>query len=124
MRSWPNVRALKFKQPDPNTGIVYQQDCDGWYLVPFRGVTLKVIASNGLDWDHVSVALSHRCPTWEEMEHVRELFFRDDETVMQLSVPRTEHINQHPYCLHWWRPQAATIPRPEVILVGEPGGAR
>jgi hypothetical protein len=54
------------------------------------------------------------------MQHVRDLFFRDDETVMQLHVPRVDHINQHPYCLHLWRPQRADIPRPPGILVGIP----
>jgi hypothetical protein len=32
MRSDPNLRALKWKQPDPMTGVFYH-DTDGWYLV-------------------------------------------------------------------------------------------
>lgn len=80
---------------------------------------LKVIASSGEGWDHVSVSLPHRCPTWDEMEHVKRLFFRDDETAMQLHVPPTDHINVHPFCLHLWRPQGVEIPRPPGWMVGD-----
>lgn len=118
MRACPNLRVQKYRQPDPNTGIVYSQDIDGFYVIRRGAVVLRVIASDGLGWDHVSVSLAHRCPTWEEMEFVRGLFFRDDETVMQLSVPATDHISLHPNCLHWWRPQTETIPRPPNALVG------
>lgn len=120
MRNCPNLRTQPYRQADPSTGIVYSQDIDGWYLVPFDGSTLKVIASDGEGWDHVSVSLATRCPTWDEMEYVRSLFFRDDETVMQLSVPRADHLNFHKFCLHLWRPQHAEIPRPPGILVAPP----
>jgi hypothetical protein len=79
---------------------------------------LKVIASSGEGWDHVSVSLPDRCPTWDEMEQVKRLFFRDDETAMQLHVPPTDHISFHPNCLHLWRPQGAEIPRPPGWMVG------
>lgn len=117
MRHAPNLRAQPFRQPDPNTGIVYS-DNDGMYFVPCRGVMLTVIASDGEGWDHVSVSTRTRCPTYDEMEFIRGLFFRDDETVMQLHVPRSDHVNCHPYCLHLWRPQDAEIPRPPAIFVG------
>ena len=118
MRNWPNLRVERFKQPDPNTGIVYSNDCDGVYFIKRGPVRITVIASNGAGWDHVSVSIRNRCPTWEEMEFVRGLFFRDDETVMQLSVPRSAHISLHPFCLHLWRPQDGEIPRPPDELVG------
>jgi len=51
------------------------------------------------------------------MEFVRRRFFRDDETVMQLHVPVSEHINAHPNCLHLWRPQQLEIPRPPGWMV-------
>lgn len=78
---------------------------------------LRVIASAGLGWDHVSVSLQHRCPTWEEMEWVRARFFRDEATVMQLSVARRDHVSHHPYCLHLWRPHFAEIPLPPTEMV-------
>lgn len=79
---------------------------------------LKVIASDGYGWDHVSVSCEGRCPTWGEMELIKRLFFKEDETAMQLHVPPQDHVNCHPYCLHLWRPQDAEIPRPPSELVG------
>lgn len=84
---------------------------------------LLVIASagdlpGGAPWDHVSVSLPGRCPTWAEMEHVKRLFFHPDETAMQLHIPEAEHISNHPYCLHIWRPTDCALPVPPSILVG------
>ena len=79
---------------------------------------MRVIASNGLEWDHVSVSRRNRTPNWAEMAQIKDLFFHDDETVMQLHVPASDHINDHPHCLHLWRPHKMAIPRPPACLVG------
>jgi hypothetical protein len=85
---------------------------------PTDGQVLKVIASNDIGWDHVSVSRKKRCPNWPEMERVAQLFFEDDERAFQLHVPASDHINDHPYCLHWWRPHFEAIPKPPAWLVG------
>jgi len=74
----------------------------GWDAAGFAG---KV-------WEHVSVSLKERTPTYEEMDYIKRLFWKDDETVMQLHVPRTDHINIHDNCLHLWRPKDGMIPLP------------
>lgn len=95
-------------------------DTCGVFVVPSKidGGDLRIIASAGGDWDHVSVSRANRCPNWPEMEQVKRLFFQDAETAMQLHVPASDHINCHPHCLHLWRPQKAEIPRPPGIFVG------
>lgn len=85
----------------------------------FQVAGLLVIASSGMGWDHVSVSRRDRTPTWEEMARVKKMFFKDDETVMQLHVPISDHINCHPNCLHLWRPQEQEIPRPPSVMVGK-----
>jgi hypothetical protein len=52
------------------------------------------------------------------MCQVKELFFLPSECVMQLHVPAHEHVNNHPHCLHLWRPLASEIPRPPSVFVG------
>lgn len=79
---------------------------------------MAVVASSGEGWDHVSVSRPNRCPNWPEMEYIAGLFFKEDEAAMQLHVPASEHVNNHPYCLHWWRPHHKEIPRPDAIMVG------
>jgi hypothetical protein len=63
--------------------------------------------SSGVDdihgWEHVSVSLRNRTPTWEEMSFVKNLFWKDDETVIQFHPKKSEYINRHPYVLHLWR---------------------
>lgn len=66
----------------------------------------------GEPWDHVSVSLRDRCPTWEEMCWIRSLFFEDEETVIQFHPPKSQYINAHPYCLHLWRPTQTVLPLP------------
>jgi hypothetical protein len=84
---------------------------------PIDGAKMKVLASSDMDWDHLSVSRTNRCPNWIEMEHVKRLFFEDAETAMQLHVPTENHISVHPYCLHIWRPQKIDIPLPPSIMV-------
>ena len=92
----------------------------GAFLVPspVDGAMMRIIASSDGGWDHLSVSRKNRAPNWKEMEHVKHLFMKEDETAMQLHVPGTDHINVHPNCLHIWRPQNAEIPRPPAIFVG------
>ncbi len=89
-------------------------------LLNYRGYRLLVIATTGEGWEHVSVSVpgTQRCPTWEEMDFVKDFFWTDSETVMQLHVPRADQVNDHPYCLHLWRPLGDTIPVPPPELVG------
>ena len=91
---------------------------NGAFMVPHDRVILQVVVSDGMGWEHVSVSLPNRCPTWEEMDHIKRLFWLDDETVMQLHVSRERHVNCHPFCLHLWRPTNQKIPLPLKIMVG------
>ena len=77
----------------------------GEYAIECEGIKLCVIASMGGGWDHISVSTKDRCPTWDEMEFIARLFFNPDEVAMQLHLPVADHINMHPFVLHWWRPQ-------------------
>lgn len=98
--------------------------CNGMF--EFRGPDparrlLRVIASDGCGWEHVSISLPDRCPTWEEMCCVRDVFWTPDVAVMQLHPPRRDYVNNHPYCLHLWRPVGLVIPLPPALMVGIPG---
>ena len=85
------------------------------------GIKLFVIASFGGGWDHVSVSLRNRCPTWDEMCFIKNMFFEENECVIQYHPPKSEYVNNHPYVLHMWKPQQAIIPMPPSIMVGIKG---
>lgn len=82
------------------------------------GGYLQVIASNGEGWEHVSVSMSDELPSWSDMCHIKDLFWNEGDAVMQLHPPKSEYVNNHPYCLHLWRPTEGEIPLPPSILVG------
>ncbi len=73
------------------------------YLSGAKAKPAAVIFSWGGGWEHVSVSHSHRCPTWEEMCRVKDMFWNEDECVVQYHPPKSEYVNNHPYCLHLWR---------------------
>lgn len=119
-----NLRLLDiYRDTSPEVVRYYggagDEEC-GVFTVPsvIDKAPLRVIASAGEGWDHVSVSRRNRCPNWHEMEQVKNLFFGPHETAMQLHVPAAEHINCHPNCLHLWRPQSGEIPRPPGWMVG------
>src|SRR5215831_17435432 len=104
MRPSPNCFIEPYRQP-VNGASTSAAGNNGVFLVPCGKVHLRVIASDGEGWDHVSVSLADRCPTWEEMCHVKELFFKTSEIAYQLHVPPDVYVNNHKFCLHLWRPQ-------------------
>lgn len=77
-----------------------------------------IVASDGMGWEHVSVSLPDRCPTWDEMCRIKDLFWDAEDAVIQVHPPKGEHVNCHPFCLHLWRPTDAEVPLPPFLLVG------
>ena len=93
---------------------------NGAFKVFVGGRSFFVIASSGGGWEHVSVSpggKKSRCPTWDEMCAIKDMFFEEEEAVMQLHPAKSEYVNNHPYCLHLWRPLEREIPLPPVKFV-------
>jgi len=91
---------------------------------PFGGTMerLRIISSDAelvesKGWEHVSVSLQHRCPTWDEMAYVKGLFWSELETVIQFHPRKSEYVNCHPYCLHMWRNTRQTIELPPRFMI-------
>lgn len=91
---------------------------NGIFEIEHHGARLRCVVSDGMGWEHVSVSIRGRLPTWEEMCHVKRLFWGDEETVIEFHPPRSEYVNFHRGVLHLWRPIGVALPRPPSILVG------
>lgn len=103
---------------------------DGAYAIAhpkIKDYYIQIIASTGMGWEHVSITLRERgnkgafikrCPVWAEMCYVKDLFWDDEETVVQYHPPKSEHVNNHPFCLHLWRPIEVEMPLPHKLMVG------
>lgn len=120
MRNEPNIRIEKYRDNSNEKlksprGVNY-----GMFLIPKGRAFLRVISSgneNGTGWEHVSVSLGYRCPTWDEMAFVKNLFWRDDETVVEFHPKKSKYINRMPFCLHMWKMVGADYKLPPEIFV-------
>jgi hypothetical protein len=91
---------------------------NGAFFVHRKGLYFKIVASDQGGWEHVSVSLPARCPTWEEMCFIKDVFWDDGDAVMQLHPRAANYVNHHPYCLHLWRPVNQLLPTPPSYFVG------
>jgi len=92
---------------------------NGVFFITIKKVLFHIIVGEACDdnqWDHVSVSLKTRCPTWEEMCAIKDIFFDPDDVVVQYHPAKKDYVNFHPYCLHMWR-YNGTMPVPEKIRV-------
>ena len=114
------MRAFEEIKNNPRV-IVGQKGYDGGNgtitLPLWRG---SVIWSTGAGWDHVSVSPESKriVPTWDEMCKIKEIFFYDDEAVIQIHPPKDEYVNNMPNCLHLWRCTYKEMLLPPSCLVG------
>jgi len=103
-----------------NRIIIQQEGVDGGCVDIFFSYQKEpafAIFSFGGGWDHVSASFRKRCPTWEEMCTIKDIFFNPDECAVQYHPAKSEYINRFPHCLHIWKPQNVEIPMPPKEFV-------
>lgn len=95
-------------------------DLHGLFLIPRgKGNRITVLSSGATDgrWEHVSVSLPKRCPTWEEMCRFKDAFWPENETAVQYHPRASEYVDQHKFCLHIWRDSEAGHTLPPNFMV-------
>jgi len=108
----------RYRLPTSPPGADY-----GAFLIPYAADRLHLSAlnviSSGHDtehgWEHVSVSIApqspygllvpsiKRCPTWNEMNPIKNLFWEPEETVVQFHPKASEYVNNNEYVLHMWK---------------------
>ena len=92
---------------------------NGLFQFVFNHYDVHCIASDSEGFEHVSVTINRkRTPSWDIMNHVKDLFWDAEDLVVQFHPPRSQYINCHPYCLHLWRSdqiQALMLPDKGMI---------
>ena len=92
---------------------------NGAFKVRVLGTWAHCIASDMGGWEHVSVSLlPKRMPTWEEMCALKDLFWDEDDVVVQYHPAKADYVNNHSRCLHLWRSIDAEMPTPPSEMVG------
>jgi hypothetical protein len=114
MRHEPNLR-VDGNRVYPTNG---QDQTPGANAGFFQFGEIFVISSGQFNgWEHVSVSCRNRCPSWEEMDKIKKLFWRDDETVAQFHPREDVKKNFHPFCLHLWKQVDSEYLLPADILI-------
>lgn len=82
-----------------------------------------IIWSFGGGWDHVSVCPFQKriTPDWDSMCAIKDIFWYDEDAVIQIHPRKSEYVNNMPNCLHLWRYQGE-MPLPPSWMVGVKGG--
>lgn len=88
--------------------------------ITLRGWQGSVICSKDAGWEHVSVSPKRQnyTPSWDDMCALKELFFRDNETVIEIHPAKEEYVNNVKNCLHLWRCYDKEMVLPPSFMVG------
>lgn len=105
---------------------IIRKDFDGGMGVFTKGSlkNMTVIWSYGGGWEHISIDGKNRMPTWNEMCQLKDMFFTYDECCVQYHPPKSDYVNNIPYCLHIWKPieqYSGALPIPPSLFVGIKG---
>lgn len=97
----------------------FGDETQGHFMIPHdkTNIILFVVATSHAGWDHVSVSAHNRCPNWIEMCFIKNLFFNDDEVVVQFHPKKEEYVNLAKNCLHLWKCQDKEFPQPVKEMV-------
>lgn len=106
--------------------VLGSADCygnNGFFQIPLEdNILANVMASVGLGWEHVSVHMvdndKQETPTWDEMCIIKDMFWDEEDCVIQYHPPKSHYVNHHEHVLHLWRSTEHEIPVPDSILVG------
>jgi len=91
---------------------------NGFFIFQWEGYKIHCQASDGMEWEHVSVTINrNRTPTWEIMCHVKNMFWDVEDSVIQFHPPGSVYVNRNENCLHLWRSTKQIIQLPESIQI-------
>lgn len=109
---------------DGNNGafLIRQTNGRDLYIIASDGSDWEKEGLTGVKWEHVSIHVYDGkrtlTPRWDEMCKVKDIFWDDEDVVVQFHPKKSEYINQHKNTLHLWRPIGIDIPYPPKETVG------
>ena len=76
----------------------------GSYYDSISGKWLNFMFSIQMGWEHLSVSMPSKTPSWDQMCVMKDIFFEEEEECFEYHPKKSEYVNIHPHCLHIWRP--------------------
>lgn len=122
----PNGKHLdNYRKIHPTMGLSQFGALYGYFRIRQTDSVLSIISSGeryahsaASEWEHVSVSIyqkADRLPTWEEMAHVKDLFWTPEETVVQFHPAESEYVDVA-QVLHLWKPPYELALPPAITL--------
>src|SRR6266446_8335631 len=102
----------QYRIRDGELGSTDEIGNNGAFLILYQSFHLRVIARDGIGWEHVSVSLPNRTPNWRERCFIKDVFWDEEDVVIQYHPKKSEYVNRHDTCLHLWRLVGQEIPTP------------
>ena len=124
MSDWKFLESKRVTKPEATVPQHLVSDStfgfNGLFRFLVENQMVRCVASDGMGWKHVSVSIeyAHKPPSWSIMCKVKDLFWDDEDWVVQFHPAKSDYVNYHPGCLHLWQPTEAVMPKPESIMVG------
>lgn len=114
------MKSLEELKSTPHLAIKEVAEDGGWGVIEYGKFSGRVIWSFGGGWEHVSVSAYKRTyvPSWEEMCHFKDMFWHDNEVVVQFHPAKDQYVNNVKNCLHLWRCVVQDMPVPPSAFVG------
>lgn len=96
---------------------------NGMFLIPHQKYAkdrFQVTCSDGMGWEVVSFTYykKNKTPTWDDSCYIKDLFWEEEEAVMQLHRPASLRVSERKFVIALMRPIEVEIPQPPVITLG------
>lgn len=92
-------------------------------VIASDGQDWEVSGLEGMPWEHVSVhcfsGKRQFTPTWIEMCAAKDMFWDEEDVVIQFHPRKSDYVNNHANTLHLWRPVGVELPTPPAVTVGQ-----
>lgn len=115
------MKTLEEIITNPRIAQIDKKTKDGFHgMITMPKWSGSVICTNTGGWEHVSVSpfKKHVMPTWDDMCAIKDVFWNDDEAVIEVHPPKAEYVNNLSNCLHLWRCYFKDMVLPPSFMVG------
>lgn len=100
----------------------------GLFIVRNAQMQINIISDEGerSGWEHVSISVKYdhpilgivdHTPGWDVMNQVKDMFWDEDECVLQFHPPKSEYVNTKQNVLHLWKKVGVNHETPPKELV-------
>ena len=102
------MRALKYLRRNSSLEVEKATVNGGYGKLYLDHLTASVMwGTDENGWEHVSVSPYPVTvtPSWDDMCEIKDIFWDEEEAVLQIHPPRSKYVNMMTNCLHLWRPK-------------------